>query len=324
MAPLDGRPAPVIGCTDNSIRSSGVETIELRWKLMVFFLALAPRLADLGQRPFWSDEITTAWRAALPLRASDSQFLRLPPHPVYFLLVAPFAHRAGSTILAAPAFRNSGCAGVTLVFLIAARAGGLTSGIVAALIIGLAPTEIAYSQDARSYMLMIFCLLVALHALTGLARSGERAALPWRSGGLGWIWLQFILGSTLALCTLGDSLPWLLASGITALIMVVRARNRSGMLRNFFAAGAICLACCLPLYLVMRSISGVMIHLNMPVPMPALIWYDIKSVYLMRVCDFVSPHFLAGTNSAGVPYLHRRSTWHRRSAAASGGCGGIR
>lgn len=70
-----------------------------------------------------------------------------------------------------------------LIFLIAVRAGGAIAGIAAALIMGLSPTQIAFSQEARSYMLMIFFLLLALLGLTCLALNRERAALPWRMAG---------------------------------------------------------------------------------------------------------------------------------------------
>jgi mannosyltransferase len=275
--------------------------INFRWQLAVFLLALAPRLADLASKAFYSDEVTTARRAALPLVALVHDSFAWHQTPVYFLLVAPLSHMPDAQFWLRLPSAILGALDVVLVFSIAARAGGITSGIVAALIIGLAPTEIDYSQEARSYMLMIFCLLVALQALITLAQSGERAALPWRASGQASIWLQFIAGSAAALCTLGDALPWLLASGMTALIMVLRTQNRSGMLRNFFVADLICLTCCVPLYLIMRSISGTVIHVNMPVPMPALIWYDIESVYLMRVCDFVSPHFMTVPTPLAVP-----------------------
>jgi len=264
-----------------------------RLPLAVFFLALAPRLAALGRKPFWLDEITTAHRAALPLPALIRDSFINHHTPVYFLLVAPFAHLPDAQFWLRFPSAILGALNVMLVFLIAARADGRTAGIAAALILGLAPTEIAYSQEARSYMLMIFFLLIALYALIGLAQSGERAALPWRTGGLERVWLQFIAGSAAAICTLGDGLPWLLAVNVSAGAMIYRAQNRSGLLRNFLAANAIILACCLPLYLVMLHLEArIIIHLNVPVPKPALVWYDIESIYLMRVCDFASAHFI--------------------------------
>jgi mannosyltransferase len=68
------------------------------------------------------------------------------------------------------------------------------------------------------------------------------------------------------------------------------------MLRNFLVANAIVLACSLPLYLAMlcleaRSVTRALGFV--PVPTAAQIWYDIESIYLMRVCDSVSVHFMA-------------------------------
>ncbi len=267
-----------------------------RLPLAVFCLALLPRLADLGSRPFWYDEIITEQRSSLPLPGLIRDAFVYHQTPVYFLLVAPLAHLSDPQFWLRLPSAILGALCVVLVFSIAARAGGLTAGIAAALIIGLAPTEIAYSQEARSYMLMIFFLLVALHGLTALAQSGERAALPWRAGGLGWRWLQFIAGSTAALCTLGDSLPWWAAAGVSATVMIFRARNRSGLLRNFLLANAICLACCAPLYVTMLHLEVSTVGRALafvPAATRALIWYDIGSIYLMRICDSVSAHFMA-------------------------------
>jgi len=77
--------------------------------------------------------------------------------------------------------------------------------------------------------------------------------------------------------------------------MITRVRNRSGLLRNFLAANAIVLACSLPLYVAIRLVAGTL-HNSLgfvPLPTTAFIWYDIESLYLMRVCDFMTPHFMS-------------------------------
>jgi 4-amino-4-deoxy-L-arabinose transferase-like glycosyltransferase len=293
MAGAETRTAPVSGFAAGVSSRTGV--IALRLPLVVFFLALMPRLFNLGARPFWSDELLTAGRAALPVPALIHSSLLAHHTPVYFLLVAPFAHLPDPQFWLRVPSALLGALNVVLVYSIAAQAGGRTAGIAAALIMGLAPIEIAYAQDARSYMLMIFFLLIALQALTTLALSGERAALPLRSGGQARVWLQFIAGSAAAVCTLGDALPWLLATLITALLMLRRVPNRAGLLRNFLTADAICLAACLPLYLMMAIETG-KLHNSLkfvPATTPSLIGFDIGSVYLLRIGDFISPHFLA-------------------------------
>jgi mannosyltransferase len=251
-------------------------------------LALAPRLSDLSSKPFWHDEITTAMRAAMPLPALIRNAFISHHTPLYFLLVAPLAHMPDPQFWLRLPSAILGALNVMLVFGIAARAGGLTAGIAAALVMGLGPTEIAYSQEARSYMLMIFFLLVALSALIQLAESGERAALPWRASGLGWVWMRFIAGSAAAFCTLGDSLPWLLTASVTASVLSTNVRNRSGLLRNFFAANAISLGVSLPLYLATILESG-KLHNNINFVLEttaSLIWYDIESVYIYGdACD---------------------------------------
>ena len=292
MSTMESRDARVSGFASDSSSRAGIIAVGL--PLLVFFLALAPRLTDLGRLSFWSDEVITAHRAAMPIPLLILDAFTWHHTPFYFLLITPFAHMSDLQFWLRLPSAVLGALNVMLVFVIAARVGGRTAGIAAALIIGLAPTEIAYSQEARSYMLMIFFLLIALQALIKLAQSGEQAALPWRAGHLGWVWAQFISGSAAALCTLGDSLPWLAAAGVSAIVLIFRARNQIGLAQNFIAANAISLGCCVPVYMLMLHFEGrIVIQLNEPVPIPALVWYDVGSIYLMRVCDFVTPHFMA-------------------------------
>jgi mannosyltransferase len=261
----------------------------------VFLLALIPRLVKLGSRPFWLDEVLTAQRAALPIPALIRTSFEAHHTPVYFLLLAAFAHSADPQFWLRLPSAIFGAADVMLVYLIASRAGGRTAALAAALIAGLSPVQIAFSQDARSYPLMMFFILVALHGLTGLVLNARHAALRWRIGGLAGDWLQFSAGSAAAICVLFDSVPWLLAADLTAAAMIWQARDKPALLRNFSAANAIILACCLPFYLLMlhfeTTTPGQGLAL-VPAPTRRLIDYDLQTIYLMRVSDFMSASFM--------------------------------
>jgi 4-amino-4-deoxy-L-arabinose transferase-like glycosyltransferase len=272
---------------------------ESRWTkagipFAVFVLALLFRLHDLGQRPFWYDEIITVERAALPWAALIRDSFREHHSPVYFLLVAPFDHSANPQFWVRLPSAIFGALAVMLAYLTASRVAGRGAGIAAALILGLAPTEIAYAQEACSYALEMFCILLALHGLVGLVLARERAALGWRDPAAPLAdWVQFIAGSAAVFCTLGDGLPWLLAAGATAAMLIRQASNRAGMLRNFLIANLIALAACLPIYgLMLYRQSGGPSFGFVPRPTLPLIWFEIESIYLMRVADVSSFHLM--------------------------------
>jgi mannosyltransferase len=266
-------------------------------QLAVFLLALLPRLADLGRRPFWYDEVIAVQRASLPLPALISSAFSQHHLPTYFLLIAPFAHHADPQFWVRLPSAIFGALSVMLVFRIATNAAGLTAGIAAALILGLSPTEIAYSQEARSYALVMCLILVALNGLTCLVLSADRAALPWPAPDAPRAaWLQLTFGTIAAFCTLGDSLPWLFVTLTTAAMLIARTRNRHGMLRNFLIMHGIALGTFLPLYATMLFLESRSIVKSLgfiPASTAPLIWYDIESIYLNRIADFTSFHFMA-------------------------------
>ncbi len=275
--------------------------------LLVFLLALLPRLHGLGSRPFWYDEVVSLQRAALPLPALlHDSFLR--HHlPAYFLLIKPFTAAADPQFWLRLPSAICGALTVMLAYRIATRAAGPGAGVGAALILGLAPTQIAFSQEARSYALMICLILLALDGLVGLGLAAGGAARSWRDPEAPRAdWIRFIAGSTGALCVLGDAWPWLLAANLAAAMLIARAQNRVGLLRNVLAADAIILGVSLPFYIAMLALqyNSVIGGLSwVPKPTAQLVWYDIESVYLMRVADFTSFHFMATGTPLAVAWI---------------------
>lgn len=264
---------------------------------IVFLLALAPRLYHLGDRPFWYDEVRTVERCSLGLHGMIADAFSQRHTPVYFLLVRPSVHMAPVQFWLRLPSAIFGALAVALVYLIAKRAADWEAGIAAAMILALSPIEIAYSQEARSYALVTFCLLVALHGLTGLVLREDRAALSWwKAGAPRADWLQLVAGSAGAFCTLGDSLPWLLVVDATAAMLISRADDRAGMLRNFLMMNAFALGACLPLYGLMLHFEQSSFHAAVRIPLSWKFFkYDVDVLYLMRIADFDSAK-LMGSN----------------------------
>jgi 4-amino-4-deoxy-L-arabinose transferase-like glycosyltransferase len=298
--------------------------------LAIFLLALVPRLWDLGSRPFWTDEVLTVLRAALPFRALVYTSFYAHHTPFYFLLVAPFAHSENPQFWLRLPSAVFGAVSVVLVYSIAARLAGRWAGVVAALILGLSPVAIAYSQEARSYTLVMSLILTALYGLIGLILAEDRLGLSWRAAlAPRAAWLQFTMATTAAVCVLADSLPWLLVADIIAILMFWRAGSRTvertGIAKNFIAANAVVLIAAIPVYAMMMMLkfgqpSAFKSFATAPRTTFQMIRFDVESIYLMRVSDFVSFHLMAvptpwvvvGVIGAGLVSASAAGVWRLR------------
>ena len=182
-----------------------------------------------------------------------------------------------------------------LVFMIARRIAGGWAGAAAALVIGLSPTALAFSQEARSYTLEMCLILVALYGIIRLALDLPAAARPILSIGARTGWACFILGSTAALDVLGDGLPWLVIANIIGGCLLIQAPFRLRLLRNFVLADLVIGAFCAPFYALMTLYQGQgYIQSVMWIPPLNLsrLWYNLGSVYLLRVADSVTFRFM--------------------------------
>jgi 4-amino-4-deoxy-L-arabinose transferase-like glycosyltransferase len=262
---------------------------------LVALLALLPRLIDLGSRPFWLDEVFTFQRASLaPVALVQDSFLN-HHMPSFFLLLSPLVALGNPQYWLRLPSAVFGALSVMLVFMIAARIAGRTAGVVGALIIGLSPAALAFSQEARSYTMEMCLILVALYGLTRLAldipaASKSLFAPPARVG-----WAAFILGSAAALDVLGDGLPWLITANIIGAALLRYAPDRRRLLANFAMADLIIAAACAPFYALMTRYQGegyVQSLMWIPPLDFSRLWYNLGSVYFMRVMDSVTFRFM--------------------------------
>ncbi|MDE8345254.1 MAG: glycosyltransferase family 39 protein [Acidocella sp.] len=267
-----------------------------RWPLGVFFLALMPRLFELGKRPFWLDEVFTLQRASLPPAALVQDSFLNHHMPSFFLMLSPLIGLGDPQFWLRVPSALFGAASVMLVFIIASRIGGRIAGVVAALILGLSPTALAFSQEARSYTLEMCLILVALWGVVRLAMDVPASSRPaWRDGGALGAWVAFTVGSAAALDVLGDGLPWIITGNVIFLVLLPVSPNRGQLLRNLLLADGVIVLACLPFYLLMLAhqdkgfVSSVMWIPPLDV---SRVWYDFGSVYFMRIADSVTFHFM--------------------------------
>ncbi len=288
---------PTVQIDGQKLKLSALAGLEAaRLPTLVAFLALLPRLIGLGTRPFWLDEVFTLQRASLKPAALVQNSFYNHHMPSFFLLLSPF------TGLQHPQFwlrfpsAVFGALSVMLVFMIGSRIAGRMAGIIAALIIGLSPAALAFSQEARSYTLEMCLILVALYGITRLALDLPAASLRLGAPGARAGWAAYIIGSIAALDVLGDSLPWLIAANIIGGLLLLQSQSRWRLLANFAIADVIIAFCCAPFYvaMLMHQSTGFIESTEWIPPLNlSRLWYDFGSVYFMRVADAVTFHFMA-------------------------------
>ena len=146
-------------------------------------LAAALRFARLGHQSFWYDESFTA----LLVHHSPSQMLGLLPRteltpPLYYLVAWPWAHvfgygEAGLRSLSALA----GVATVPAIYAAGAKLVSRRAGLTAAALACCNPLLIWYSQEARSYALLVLFATLSLLAFAHarLPQPTPRALTGW-------------------------------------------------------------------------------------------------------------------------------------------------
>lgn len=283
-------PIPAPAATQAAAR-----TDRLVWPLGVFLLALALRLAGLGARPFWLDEVFTLQRVSLTPAALVLDSFQNHHMPSFFLLLRPFLQFGHPEFWLRLPSAIFGAVAVMLVFLIARRIGGRLAAMVAALILGLSPAALAFSQEARSYTLVMSLILVGLYGIVRLAQDIPAAAGPMRAPDARWSWAAFTLGTAAALDVLGDALPWLFAANIIAIALVAQAPGRGGFLRNMLRADLAIALLTAPFYLMLElhQQKGFAQTLAWIPPLDSTrIWYSFGSVYFMHLADSVTFHLI--------------------------------
>lgn len=267
------------------------------WLVLLSLLALTARCIRLGHQPFWLDEVFTYQRIRLDTATLIVDSFANRHMPNYFLLLRSLMPaQPDFTALRLPS-ALFGALSVGVVFAIGRRVAGRFAGCVAALLMALAPTQVQYGQEARSYALLLLLVAIALWGLTGLAQQPARAALGWRRPcGLRLEWAAWFAGTIGALDLLGDAIPWLLASNgaLFCIWWCLRAAHPPAVAHGFRCtwlwAQALVLTCCLPFYVAICVASNARM-LNVFDWVPALSWHGLwvvcGSTYLMRPAEVV-------------------------------------
>ena len=136
----------------------------------------ALRLWGLGREPLWLDEIITFERARLPLATLVRNAFAAAHEPTYFLLIhAWLPADGGERSLRLPSV-VFGTLTIPLAAWLGTTIAGRRAGVASALLLAVAPFQVAYAQEARAYTLLTFFATLAMAGLAALLFGGEPPA----------------------------------------------------------------------------------------------------------------------------------------------------
>ena len=143
-------------------------------------LAALVRLSHLGAKGLWADEIFTAVFAD-PANSWGEVARRalgtpIPSPPLWFWITHAFLllFGKGDAIVRLPS-ALAGILGVLAIYLVGRRLFDAPTGLIAALLLAVAPLHVYHSQEARFYAVVPLLALVALYGLwDGLIRNRAR------------------------------------------------------------------------------------------------------------------------------------------------------
>jgi mannosyltransferase len=148
--------------------------------LLLFLLTLVAaglRLAHLGSKSLWLDEGATVALA----RANWQHFIWVWWHgeanlqTVYFLLMRGWIHGGLSEAWLRLPSALFGIASVPMLYVVGRRLLPAGGALAAAALLTFSPTDVYYSQEARSYTLTIFLVLLSSYFFIRAVEHGRRA-----------------------------------------------------------------------------------------------------------------------------------------------------
>ncbi|MCX7765229.1 MAG: glycosyltransferase family 39 protein [Candidatus Sumerlaeia bacterium] len=192
--------------------------------LLIIILSAVLRLATLDFNDLWHDEYLSIFASRMEVKdlIKTLQIYTAPPL-FYILLKAWFAltdglfHPRMFTVLWA-------IAGVYLTYLLGRRLMGREVGLIAALLLAIAPYHIRYSQELRMYIMQTTLLTAETLALLSALRKGKPAR---------WLLYGFLIALNLALKY--QSVFYCFVEWVFIFVYAVVSRNRN-LLRGLLIA----------------------------------------------------------------------------------------
>lgn len=213
----------------------GEEAPATGWGITVAAITIlggALRLYQIGEQPLWLDEAFSWWMARQSLRDLFRLLVTVDHHPPLFYLLLKvwlgwFGDSEGALrLLSALASTTA----IPLYARAATKMAGPRIGLVAALLLAIAPFQIQYAQEARMYALLTLTVALVFVALANIvfssAATGRRTA---------WLLLSFAeAGAMLTHNTATVLVPVALNGAVVALWWARRRDKSNGIWKKEF------------------------------------------------------------------------------------------
>ncbi len=183
---------PASRTTDRADRTDVAAVAHYAVLTAIFIAGTGLRLTALNRQSLWFDEIDVVVRAQQPLGTVMRTFVAQGENgPLYNILLALWVRVAGiSEIAVRFPSAIAGTLAIPLIYLLARRVAGATSGLLAAGLLAISPYHVWYSQEAKMYAMVV---LLALTSSLCLVESLQRNQSRW--------WAAYAIVTTLLFYT---------------------------------------------------------------------------------------------------------------------------
>lgn len=189
---------------------------------LVILSALLVRLVNLESRPIWLDEGYTLYFSVLPLNTLLTTHLDVHPNTFYILThFILLIERSEFSLRFLPLLFGLGT--VFLFYRVLLPQLGVEASVVASLMLSLNGYHIYYSQEARSYTMVMFLTLAALYGIFRFCRASESQNFADPSKGI----LVYFVSSIIILYTHSIASIYLFVLNATVVIYLTLSRQYS-------------------------------------------------------------------------------------------------
>ena len=187
----------------------------------IVIAGVALRFYHIGEKSLWLDESFSVWMGAQPIREMLHALVRLDQHPpLYYALLHLWMAFGDSEVVVRGFSVLWSALTLPVVYLIGVRIGGGGLGLLAALVLALAPLHLRDAQDARMYALLTFnasmallCGVALLEADRHQEREREMSRFPALGSRPRW-WLGLVVFTTLTMLSHNTAILFAAALGI--------------------------------------------------------------------------------------------------------------
>lgn len=244
---------------------------ENKWIISIVILAAVLRLYRLGFQSAWLDEMHTLKESDPLLTLSEFHkvimFREGIPH-FYFLIIRFLGEVFGSSIVTARSVSAvAGIASVYFIYLLGKELWSKSAGLIAAALLTVNIFHIEYSQEGRSYALMLCFTVLAFYYMARLVRQTN---------------LKNAILSGLFTGLITNTQPIALVNVVTIylilLIVIIAhdAQNRKILFKYSFISGMVALVVFSPVYQIVMKVAEIK---SMWIPAPSL--DSILAVFVM-------------------------------------------